>query len=321
MRLPASALAILLVANAGDVFCQSFPAKAVHCIVAFPAGGGVDILARTLGQKLTEVWSVPVVVENRAGAGGNIGTQIAAQAAPDGYTITLGSMGTHAVNMLLYKDLPYDPVRGFAPVSLVAVQPNLLAVHPSVPARSVRDLVRLAKARPGQLNYSSSGNGGPPHLAAELFKSMARVDLVHVPYKGGPAATTSVIAGETSLTFGTMLNTLPAVRSNKLRGLAVTSAKRSEAAPELPTVAEAGVEGYEATAWYGIFAPAATPPEIIQRLNAAVSRVLADPEVKRRLAQEGAHVAGGSPEDLRRHVQNEIAKWAKVVKTAAIKVD
>lgn len=305
----------------GDGLCQSYPTKAIQFVVAFPAGGGVDILARTIGQKLSEAWGIPVIVDNRPGAGGNIGTQMAAKATPDGYTITLGTLGTHAVNVSLYKNLPYHPVRDFAPVILVSAQPNLLAVHPSLPARSVAELVRLAREKRGQINYASSGNGGPPHLAAELFKAMTKVDMVHVPYKGGPPATTAVVSGETSLTFGTMLNTLPPVRSGKLRGLAVTGGKRSPSVPQLPTVAEAGVAGYEATAWYGVFAPAGTTSEIVARLNGEIARILTDAEVRRRLADEGAELVGGSPERLRDHVRSEIDKWARVVKEAGVKVD
>jgi tripartite-type tricarboxylate transporter receptor subunit TctC len=319
---PARVFGLLLsIAFMSDGVCQDYPAKPIQFIVAFPAGGGVDILARAIGQKLSEAWSVPVIIDNRPGAGGNIGTQIAAKAAADGYTITLGSLGTHAVNVSLFKNLPYHPINDFAPVILVSAQPNLLAVHPSLPVRTVGELIRLAKAEPGQLNYASSGNGGPPHLAAELFKAMVNVKLVHVPYKGGPAATTSVVSGETSLTFGTMLNTLPPIRSGRLRGIAVTAAKRSAAVPNLPTVAEAGLAGYEATAWYGVFAPAATPPDVIAKLNGAISLILSDAELKRRLTDEGAELIGGLPERLRDHVRREIDKWAKVVKEAGVKVD
>jgi tripartite-type tricarboxylate transporter receptor subunit TctC len=319
---PARVFGLLLsIAFMSDGVCQDYPAKPIQFIVAFPAGGGVDILARAIGQKLSEAWSVPVIIDNRPGAGGNIGTQIAAKAAADGYTITLGSLGTHAVNVSLFKNLPYHPINDFAPVILVSAQPNLLAVHPSLPVRTVGELIRLAKAEPGQLNYASSGNGGPPHLAAELFKAMVNVKLVHVPYKGGPAATTSVVSGETSLTFGTMLNTLPPIRSGRLRGIAVTAAKRSAAVPNLPTVAEAGFAGYEATAWYGVFAPAATPPDVIAKLNGAISLILSDAELKRRLTDEGAELIGGLPERLRDHVRREIDKWAKVVKEAGVKVD
>lgn len=304
-----------------ESIAQRYPAKPIHLMVAFPAGGGVDILARAIGQKLSEAWNVPVVVENRAGAGGSIGTQLVATAPPDGYTITLGTLGTHAVNVSLYKRLPYHPIRDFSPVIFVSTSPNLLAVHPSLPVRSVKELLKLAKTKPGEINYASSGNGGPPHLAAELFKSMANIDMVHVPYKGGPPAVTAVVAGETSLTFGTMLTTLPAAKSGKLRPLAVTAGKRSPVLPELPTVAEAGVAGYEAVAWYGVLAPAGTPSQVVSRLNVEISRILKEPEINRRLSAEGAELKGGSPEQFAAHIRTEIDKWARVIERAGISID
>jgi tripartite-type tricarboxylate transporter receptor subunit TctC len=325
MTAKARLIVILSLAVAGlateESIAQRYPEKPIHLMVAFPAGGGVDILARAIGQKLSETWNVPVVVENRAGAGGSIGTQLVATAPPDGYTITLGTLGTHAVNVSLYKRLPYHPIRDFSPVIFVSTSPNLLAVHPSLPVRSVKELIKLAKTKPGEINYASSGNGGPPHLAAELFKSMANVDMVHVPYKGGPPAVTAVVAGETSLTFGTMLTTLPAVKSGRLRPLAVTAGKRSPVLPELPTVAEAGVAGYEAVAWYGVLAPAGTPSQVISRLNVEISRILKDPEINSRLAAEGAELKGGSPEKLAAHIRTEIDKWAKVIERAGVRID
>jgi tripartite-type tricarboxylate transporter receptor subunit TctC len=300
---------------------QRYPEKPIHIMVAFPAGGGVDILARAIGQKLSEAWSVPVVVENRPGAGGSIGTQLIAKASPDGYSITLGTLATHAVNVSLYKRLPYHPIRDFSPVILLSTAPNLLAVHPSLPVTSVKDLIKLAKDKPGEINYASSGNGGPPHLAAELFKSMANVDIVHVPYKGGPPAITAVLAGETSLTFGTMLTTLPSVKSGRLRPLAATGSKRASILPNVPTVAEAGVAGYEAVAWYGVLAPAGTPRQIIERLNMEISRILKTSEIHSRLSAEGAELIGGSPEQFASHIQREIEKWAKVVEKAGVTID
>lgn len=304
-----------------EAAAQSYPKKPIHFMVAFPAGGGVDILARAIGQKLSETWSVPVVVENRPGAGGSIGTQLVAKAPPDGYTITLGTLGTHAVNVSLYKHLPYHPIRDFSPVIFVSAAPNLLAVHPSLPVASVKDLIKLARSKPGEINYASSGNGGPPHLAAELFKSMVDVDIVHVPYKGGPPAVAAVVAGEASLAFGTMLTTLPSVKGGKLRPLGVTGSKRSPVLPRLPTIAEAGVPGYEAVAWYGVLVPAGTPGEIISRLNEEISRILKDPEITRRLSAEGAEFKGGSPQRFAAHIRTEIDKWAKVIERAGISID
>lgn len=312
---------VLAAAGAGVANAQRYPQKAIRFVVAFPAGGGVDVLARTVGNKLSEAWGVPIVVENRPGASGNIGTQLAARAVPDGYTILLGTAGNIAVSPSLYRKLPYDPVKDFAPVILLSAAPNLLAVHPSLTVKSVAELIKLAKARPGEINYASSGNGGPPHLAAELFKSMAKVDMLHVPYNGGPPSITAVVAGEASLTFGVMLNTIGPVKSGRLRPLAVTSQKRSPLLPDVPTIAEAGLKGYEAIAWYGFLAPSGTPASVLASLNAEISRILNDSDVKRRLSEEGAEILGGSPEQFAQYIQAELIKWRKVIQNAGISID
>jgi tripartite-type tricarboxylate transporter receptor subunit TctC len=274
-----------------------------------------------IGQKFSEAWGQPVVVDNRPGAGGNIGAEIVAKSPPDGYTLVTGSIGTHAVNVSLFSKLPYDPIRDFAPVSLIMEAEGLLVVHPSVPARSVKDLIALARSRPGQLSYASAGHGTAAHLAGELFKSMAKVDMVHVPYKGNVPAITDLIAGQTSLLFATMPTVLPQVQAGRLRALAVTSSARSPAAPQLPTIAEAALPGYSVTNWIGIFAPAGTPREVVLKLNGEIVRTMQAPDIQKRLLNEGAKFTPWSPDQFASFVNAELAKWAKVVKEAGIRVD
>ena len=271
-------LATLLASAATAALAQSFPEKPIRFVVGFTPGGPSDILARALGQKLAERWSQKVVIENRPGAGGNVAAEAVARSGPDGYTWLLGNNSILATNQTLYRSLPYDPIKDFAPVSLVAVQPNILVVNPQVPANSVAELIALAKKNPGKLNYASSGAGAAAHLAGELFKTMAGVDLVHVPYKGAQPALTDVIAGQVQVMFATSASVIPFIKAGKLRGLAVTSARRSPSVPDLPTVSEAGVAGFEAITWHGVVVPAATPAPLVERLNRDIVSVLGQPD-------------------------------------------
>jgi tripartite-type tricarboxylate transporter receptor subunit TctC len=300
---------------------QQYPAKPIRIIVPFPPGGIADLFARIIGQKFNETWGQPGVVDNRPGAGGNIGAEIVAKSPPDGYTLVTGSIGTHAVNVSLFSKLAYDPIRDFAPVSLIMEAEGILVVHPSLPVRSVKELIALARAHPGQIAYASAGYGTAAHLSGELFKSMAKVNLVHVPYKGNVPALTDLMAGQTSLLFATMPTALPHVHSGRLRALAVTSSTRSPAAPELPTIAEAALPGYSVTNWIGFFAPAGTPRDIVLKLNAEVTRVMQATEIQKRLSSEGAKFSAWTPEQFGAFVKAEQTKWAKVVKEAGIRVD
>jgi tripartite-type tricarboxylate transporter receptor subunit TctC len=313
--------AALLMTPAAGVSAQDYPAKPIRFIAPNLPGGPTDILARLIGQKLSASLGQPVVIENRAGAGGNIGTEAAAKAPPDGYTLVTGNNATFGANVSLYKHLGFDPVKDFAPVSLVATQPNILVVHPSLPATSVKQLIALAKARPGQLNYSGSGMGAAAHLAAELFKSMTGTDIVHISYKSAAPALTELIAGQTQLMFATSLSVMPHIKANRVRALAVTTAKRARVTPELPTIAEAGVPGFEASTWHGVLVPAGTPEAIVNKLNAEIVRMLQLPDVRERLGTLGAEIVGSTPREFAEHIQREIPKWAKVIKDAGVRLD
>ena len=299
---------------------QQYPVKPIRIIVPFPVGGIADIYSRLIGNRWTEAWAQPVVVENRTGAGGNIGADMVAKAAPDGYTIGIGSLGTHAVNVHLFSKMPFDPVRDFAPVVFLLEAEGLLVLHPSVPAQNVPELIALARAKPGGLTYASAGAGTASHLAGELFKSMAKVDLLHIPYKGNVPAITDILAGQTSLIFATMPTVLPHAKAGKLRALATIGTARSKATPELPTVAET-LPGFEVTNWVGLFAPAGTPPDIVRRLNAETSKFMQSREIETRLTNEGARFIFMTPEQLGEFVKAEIAKWAPVVKASGAKAD
>ena len=313
-------LALLLVLLSTGLGAQTYPAKPIKIVVPFPAGGIADIYARMIGARVGEAWSQPVVIENRTGAGGNIGADAVAKSAPDGYTLVMGSFGTHAVNVSLFSSMPYDPVRDFAPIALVLEAEGLLVVHPSIPAQSVLDLIAYGRAHPGRLTFASAGMGTASHLAGELFKTMARVDMTHVPYKGNVPAITDLLAGQTSLLFGTMPTVLPHAKAGKLRALATIGSARSAAAPDLPTVAET-IPGFEVNNWIGLFAPAGTPADIVRKWNTNVNNIMQGAEMKQRLLVEGARFTSNSPEQFGNFVKSEIAKWAPVVKASGARVD
>jgi len=298
----------------------NYPNKSIRIVVPFPPGGIADVMSRVFGQKFTDAWGQPVVVENRTGAGGNIGADVVAKSPPDGYTLVMGTIGTHAVNVSLFSKLPYDPVKDFAPVALVVEADGLLVLHPSVPAKTVKELIALARARPGQLVYASAGNGTAGHLSGELFKSMANIDLVHIPYKGNVPALTDLVGGQTSMLFATMPTVMPLARAGKLYAMAVTGAHRNPAAPEVPAMAET-LPGFEVTNWIGIFAPAGTPPDIVAKLNAEIMRIMKLPEVQARLVTEGAKSRVNTPAEFGAFQRNEMAKWGKLIREAHIAVD
>jgi len=300
---------------------QAYPVKPIRIVVPFPPGGATDILARDVAQKLTEAWGQQVIVDNRPGAGGNIGSELVAHSAPDGYTLEMGTVGTHAINASLYAKMPYDHVKDFAPVILVAGVPNVLVVNNAVPANSVAELIAYAKANPGKLNFASSGNGTSIHLSGELFKVMAGVQMTHIPYKGSAPALQDLLGGQVQLMFDNLPPSLPQIKAGKVRALAVTSLTRAPALPDVPTIAESGLPGFEASSWFGILAPAGTPPAIVAKLNAEIAKWLATPEAKEKLAKQGANAAGGTPEDFAKHIAAETAKWAKVVKDSGAKID
>jgi tripartite-type tricarboxylate transporter receptor subunit TctC len=299
---------------------QSYPAKPVRLIAASSPGSAVDIVARIVAQKLTEQLGQQMIVDNRAGAGGNLGAEVAAKAAPDGYTLFMGTPA-HAINTGLYRKLNYDLTRDFAPVSLVTTGQYVIVVHPSLPVKSVKELIALARTRPGQLNYASAGSGNATHLAGELFKSLARVNLVHVPYKGSGPALTDLIGGQVQLMFCNLTAALPQVKSGRLRALAVTGAKRTATVPELPTVSEAGLPGYVVTSWFGVLAPAGTPREVIVRLNGELAQAMRSPDMRERLAGEGAEPTAGTPEQFAAFIKTEIAQWTTVVRDARISAE
>lgn len=298
-----------------------YPTKPVRIIVPSTPAGVLDIVTRTVAQKLSENLGQQVIIENRPGAGGNIGADAAAKAPADGYTLFIGFIATHGINPSLFGKLPYDPVKDFAPITLLASVSNIISVHPSVPAQSLKDLIAMAKAKPGQLSYASSGNGTSTHLAGELLKHTAGVDIVHIPYKGSAPAVGDALAGQVPMLVDSVVSSLPQVKAGKLRGLAVTSSKRLAVAPDLPTVAESGYPGYEATAWLGILAPSGTPREIVNRLNTQILKVLSLPEVRERLAAQGAEIVTSTPDQFSAYIKSELAKWGKVVKAAGMKIE
>jgi tripartite-type tricarboxylate transporter receptor subunit TctC len=311
----------LLLAMSSCAHAQSFPSRPVRLIVPFPPGGGNDILARTVGNRLTEVIGQAVVVDNRAGAGGVIGATLAAQAVPDGYTLFLGSVGNLAQNPALKENLAYHPVRDYAAVSLLATSAFILLVNPGVPAKSVQELIALAKATPGKLDYASSGAGSSLHMAMELFRSATGTDMLHVPYKGATTIMTDVISGRVHLVFSTMPPALPHVKSGKLRALGVSTAKRATAAPDVPTIAESGVAGFDVSNWQGITAPIKTPQAIVQKLNRDLHATLKLAGMSEALAAQGLEPASGTPEEFSKLIKSELAKYTRVVKAAGIRAD
>jgi tripartite-type tricarboxylate transporter receptor subunit TctC len=299
---------------------QPYPSKAVRVISGFPPGSGADITARVIGVKLYEATGQQFFVENRPGAGSNIAAEVAAKSAPDGYTLFIGTVA-NTINATLYSKLPFDFARDFAPVALTTAAPNVLVVHPSVPVKSVKELVALAKSRPGQLNFASSGTGTAPHLSGELFNAMAGVKMTHVPYKGSPPAVIDLVAGSVDVMFSPASTVIPHVKSGRLRALAVTTAARLPSLPELPTVAESGLKGYETVTWFGFVAPAKTPPAIVTRLNTEIVKALSLPDVRSQFELQGIEILGGTPERFADYIREEIAKWAKAIRLSGAKAE
>ncbi len=320
--LAATAVLGTVLLASGPVAAQAaFPSKPITIIVPFSAGGTTDILARIVGQALNVELGQSVIIDNRAGAGGNIGAQVAAKSAPDGHTLFMGTVGTHAINSSLYKKMPFDPIKDFVPLTRVANVPNLLVANPSKPYKSVAELIAYAKANPNKVNVGSSGNGTSIHLSAELFKTLANVEMTHVPYKGSAPAMTDLLGGQIDIMFDNMPSAIQHVRSGKLRPLAVTTAKRSPELPNVPTIAEAGLPGYEATSWFGLFAPAGTPAAVISKLNAAIVKVLGQADVRKMISEQGAEVYSEKPEQFAAFIQLEVIKWGKVVRDSGASLD
>ena len=312
---------VAALAATSPALAQTFPAQTARLVIPFPPGGPLDATGRLIAQHLTERWGQSVVVENKPGAGGNIGADFVAKSPPDGYTVVMGALSTHAVNPSLYAKMPYDAQKDFAPITLIAITPNVLVVNPELPVHSVKELIAYAKARPGKLSFGSGSIGSAGHLAGELFKVDAGVDMVHVPYKGAAPATQALLAGDTQLMFDNLANAMAQVKAGKLRALAVTTAERSKLAPELPTMAEAGLPGFDISTWYGLFAPAGTPPDIVNKWNADVTAMLRTPALRERLLAQGAEPAPDTPAEFARFVAAESAKYARIVKASGAKVD
>ena len=315
-----TALAAATLLAAGAVGA-AYPERPVRLVVPFPAGGGADFMARALAQRLSAQLGQPVVLDHRAGAGGTIAAEVVAGAAPDGYTLVFGTVGTHAINATLYARLRYDPVKDFAPVSLTHLAPRVLVVHPSVPARTVAELIALAKAKPGELTFGSAGSGGTNHLSGELFKSMAGIDLVHVPYKGSAPASIDLLGGRITMVFDSIVAWGDHIKAGKVRALGVTSPRRSAALPDVPTIAESGLAGFDVANWLGVLAPAGTPKEVIARLNAEIKVAMADPEMQRQLVAAGIDPTYSTPEAFAELIRADIAKWAKIVKASGARAD
>jgi tripartite-type tricarboxylate transporter receptor subunit TctC len=312
---------LMMISAAGAAWGQAWPTKPVRWVSPFAPGGGTDITSRIIAQKLSPVLGQQVVVENRGGAGGNIGADLVAKSPPDGYTILLGSVGPIAINVSLYKKLPYDPVKDLVPVTLAANALNVLVVHPALPAKSVKELIALARARPDELSFGSSGNGATDHLAGELFKAMTGTKMLHIPYKGGAPAMLDLMGGQVQIVFATMATSVGAIKGGKIRALAMTGNKRFELMPELPTIAQAGVPGFEVNNWYGVFVPAGTPREIVAKLNAETVKVLQQPDVKAKLLESGIEAVWDTPEQFAVYIQSETRKWAKVVKDSGARAE
>ena len=308
-------------AAAGIAFAQSYPAKPIKLIVPFPPAGSTDLSARAVAGKLGERLGQPVIIENKPGAGGNIGTDVAAKAAPDGYTLVVGTVGTHAINQGLYSKMPYDNIRDFVPVVLLSTTPNVLVTQPGYPANSVADVIKLARAKPGELTFASSGSGTSIHLSGELFNSMAGTKMQHIPYKGSGPMLIDLISGQVHMAFDNLSASFQHIKAGKLKALATTGTTRPPNLPDLPTIAEAGLAGYDSTSWNAIFAPACTPREVVDKLNREVRAILESPETRKFFAEQGAEAGGGTPEQLAEFVRAETAKWNKVVKDSGARVD
>ena len=315
------ALGTLAVSTAFAQSAANWPSKTIRIVVPFSAAGTTDILARSVATEMQKAWGQSVVVENRPGAGGNLGSDVVAKAAPDGYTLLVGAVSPQAINVTLYPNMPYDVMRDFAHITLIAAVPNVLEVHPSVPVKTVRELIALAKSKPGQLTYASSGSGTSIHLSAELFKTMAGVDMLHIPYKGSAPAITDLVGGQVNLMFDNLPSSIAQIKAGKLRPIAVTTLKRSPALPDIPTIAESGLPGYDASSWFGMHAPAGTPRDIISKIHAVVTRSLQTPQMIERLSTQGAQPVGNTPEEFTEFLRAEIAKWAKVVKASGARVE
>ena len=317
-----AAVAVFLPAAwSGGAFAQAFPSKPVKLVIPFPPGGSLDAAGRAIADKLTQMWGQSVVVDNKPGAGGNIGADFVAKSAPDGYTVVMGALSTHAVNPSLYPKMPYDAVKDFAPISLVAITPNVLVVNPSLPVNSVKDLIAYAKANPGKLSFGSGSNGSAGHLAGELFKVDTGTDMVHIPFKGGAPALQALLAGDTQLMFDNLANSMQQVKAGKLKALAVTTEKRSALVPDLPTMAESGVPGFDISTWFGIMAPAGTPPDVIAKWNTDLVKVLNSPDMRERMTAQGAEAAPDTPAEFSAFIARELAKYARIVKASGAKVD
>ena len=319
--LPGVLLLGLLFAFAGFAHAQNYPSRPIRFIVPFPPGGGNDVMARIIGQKLSDALGRQVVIDNRGGAGGNIGAEIAAHAAADGYTLFLGGVGSHGTNPGLQARLPYDPIKDFTPVTQIASASLVVTANLALPAKSIAELIKLAQARPGQINYASAGTGTIAHLSVELFNAMAGVRLQHVPYKGTGPALSDLYSGQVQLLFNSALSMAPLIRGNRVRGLAVTSATRIQPLPDLPTVAEAGVPGYDVTSWYGVLLPARAPRAVVDKLQAEISKALNAPELRARLLSEGATPVGSTPDEFAVFIRRELSRWATVIKDAGIRVE
>jgi tripartite-type tricarboxylate transporter receptor subunit TctC len=317
----AAALFLIGAATTFGAHAQTFPAKPAKLVIPFPPGGPLDAVGRALADKLTQAWGQSVIVENKPGAGGNIGADYVAKAAPDGYTVVMGALSTHAVNPSLYPKMPYDAAKDFAPITLVAVTPNVLVVNPLLPVNSVKDLIAYGKANPGKLSFGSGSNGSAGHLAGELFKVDTGVDMVHVPFKGGAPAMQALLAGDTQLMFDNLANSMQQVKAGKLKALAVTTAKRSSLVPDLPTMSESGVPGFDISTWFGLMAPAGTPPDVVAKWNTDVVKILSSPDMREKLTAQGAEAAPTTPAEFSAFIARELDKYARIVKASGAKVD